>query len=119
MRKRGSRRLHLRRRHRHRRTPRHLGCPYRACRRRMSTPSVSNDAAVPHAQIRSKSMQTWEVANQKGGVGKTSTVVTIGATLALRGHRVLLVDLDPHGSLTSYLGMDSDLVACSAYRLFM
>ena len=64
-------------------------------------------------------MQTWVVANQKGGVGKTTTVVTIGASLALRGHRVLLVDLDPHGSLTSYFGMDPDLVAGSAYRLFM
>lgn len=64
-------------------------------------------------------MQTWVVANQKGGVGKTTTVVTIGASLALRGHRVLLVDLDPHGSLTSYFGFDLDAVQGSVYRLFM
>lgn len=63
-------------------------------------------------------MQTWVVANQKGGVGKTTTVVTIGASLALRGQRVLLVDLDPHGSLTSYFGFDLDTVENSAYRLF-
>ena len=64
-------------------------------------------------------MKTWVVANQKGGVGKTTTVVTMGASLARRGHRVLLVDLDPHGSLTSYFGLEPDEVAGSAYRLFM
>ena len=63
-------------------------------------------------------MQTWVVANQKGGVGKTTTVVTIGASLALRGQRVLLVDLDPHGSLTSYFGFNLDTVESSAYCLF-
>lgn len=64
-------------------------------------------------------MQTWVVANQKGGVGKTTTVVTMGALLALRGYRVLLVDLDPHGSLTAYFGLDPDVVGGSAYQLFV
>src|SRR3569623_798571 len=64
-------------------------------------------------------MQTWVVANQKGGVGKTTTVVTVGAALTQRGYRVLLVDLDPHGSLTAYFGLDPDSVDGSAYQLFM
>ena len=51
-------------------------------------------------------MKVWAVANQKGGVGKTTTTITLGSILAKRGGRVLLVDLDPHGSLTSYLGSD-------------
>src|SRR3569623_3118099 len=63
-------------------------------------------------------MQTWVVANQKGGVGKTTTVVTVGAALTQRGYRVLLVDLDPHGSLPAYFGLDPDSVDGSAYQLF-
>lgn len=46
------------------------------------------------------------VANQKGGVGKTSTVMNLGAALAERGHRTLLIDLDPQGSLTAMAGAD-------------
>jgi chromosome partitioning protein len=46
------------------------------------------------------------VLNQKGGVGKTTTAVNLGAALALRGRRVLLVDLDPQSNLTDHLGVD-------------
>jgi chromosome partitioning protein len=46
------------------------------------------------------------VANQKGGVGKTTTTANLGSSLALRGQRVLLVDLDPQGNLTSAFGLD-------------
>ncbi len=63
-------------------------------------------------------MRIWAVANQKGGVGKTTTVVALGGLLAERGKRVLLVDLDPHGSLTSWFGYDPDTLDHSVFDLF-
>src|SRR5690625_118495 len=54
---------------------------------------------------------TIAVANQKGGVGKTTTVASVGAALAEGGHRVLLVDMDPQGSLTFSLGIDPEDLA--------
>ena len=53
-------------------------------------------------------MVIWTVANQKGGVGKTTTTVTLGGLLAQRGYKVLLVDTDPHASLTYYFGIDAE-----------
>lgn len=69
-------------------------------------------------ELKDLHMETWVVANQKGGVGKTTTAITLGALLSSRGKRVLLVDLDPHGSLTAYLRYDPDTVEGSVYELF-
>ena len=51
-------------------------------------------------------MQIWAVANQKGGVGKTTSTLALGRALCLRSKRVLLIDLDPHASLTRAFGVD-------------
>ncbi|MGM0592949.1 MAG: ParA family protein [Pseudomonadota bacterium] len=63
-------------------------------------------------------MQVWSIANQKGGVGKTTTTISLAGLLAQRGQRVLMVDLDPHGSLTTYCGYDPDTIETSVYSLF-
>lgn len=64
-------------------------------------------------------MRIWAIANQKGGVGKTTSVVSLGGLLAKEGKRVLVMDLDPHGSLTSYFKLDPDNIEQSVFDLFM
>lgn len=63
-------------------------------------------------------MKIWAVANQKGGVGKTTTAVSLAGHLVTQGSRVLLVDMDPQGSMTSYFGFDPDDMPKSIYSLF-
>ena len=53
-------------------------------------------------------MRVWTIANQKGGVGKTTTSLALATELAARGSRVLMVDLDPHASLTRAFGVAAD-----------
>ncbi len=65
-----------------------------------------------------QALDIWTVANQKGGVGKTTTTVALGGLAAESGQRVLFVDLDPHGSLTSYFGQDPDTINNSVFNLF-
>ncbi|SHI10321.1 ParA family protein [Ferrimonas marina] len=64
-------------------------------------------------------MKVWTVVNQKGGVGKTTSVVTLAGLLAARGKRVLMVDTDPHASLGYYLGLDPEELPASLFDLFI
>ena len=59
--------------------------------------------------------QTIACANQKGGVGKTTTVINLGTYLALGGLRVLIVDVDPQGNATSGLGVDRSSLEGTLY----
>ncbi|NHI00174.1 ParA family protein [Oceanimonas sp. MB9] len=64
-------------------------------------------------------MIVWTVANQKGGVGKTTSVVALAGLLAQRNKRVLLIDTDPHGSLTAYLDYNQDGLSHTLFDLFL
>jgi chromosome partitioning protein len=61
----------------------------------------------------------YAVVNQKGGVGKTTTVVNLSAFLALAGQRVLVVDLDPQGNASSGLGIDRSTLKASTYDVLI
>jgi chromosome partitioning protein len=63
--------------------------------------------------------QTIACANQKGGVGKTTTVVNLATDLAIDGERVLVVDLDPQGNATSGFGIDRAALAVTLYDVIL
>jgi len=64
-------------------------------------------------------MRAWAIANQKGGVGKTTTSLCLARGLATAGNRVLLLDLDPHASLTRAFEIPADPPPSGTHDLFV
>ncbi len=91
-----------------------------------STPEVDGPTGRPMPQFPVPSLlvehgpaRVVAVCNQKGGVGKTTTTINLGAALAAHGRRVLLVDFDPQGSLSVGLGMDAHNLEKSIYDVLL
>lgn len=64
-------------------------------------------------------VQIISVANQKGGVGKTTTTINLGASIANHGYKVLIVDIDPQGNATSGLGIEKSTVDKDIYNVLI
>jgi chromosome partitioning protein len=66
-----------------------------------------------------RSAQIFCIANQKGGVGKTTTAINLAAGLATQGQRVLLIDLDPQGNATMGSGIDKSTLTSNLYQVLI
>mgnify|MGYP005859040393 CR=1 FL=1 len=87
-----------------------------------ATASVSAPEMIAHPQPERSErthVRVLALANQKGGVAKTTTALNLGVALRELGHRVLLVDLDPQGNLTMSQGMNPDVIERSMFDVLV
>lgn len=80
---------------------------------------IAPEPPVPAARYPRGAVRVIALMNQKGGVGKTTTCVNLGAALAHMGQRVLLIDLDPQAHLSLHLGVEPDSLQKSMYHLLV
>jgi chromosome partitioning protein len=85
----------------------------------VTAPAVEPGARKPHPASLRPLPRVIAVANQKGGVGKTTTTVNLGAGLAELGFRVLIIDLDPQGNATTGLGINQRNLESSVYDVLL
>ncbi len=83
----------------------------------VALPSVQREGSAPTPQ--DTATRVIALANQKGGVAKTTTTLNLGVALSETGHRVLIIDLDPQGNLTMSQGLNPDVIERSMFDVLV
>jgi Mrp family chromosome partitioning ATPase len=83
----------------------------------VASPSIQRHDAAPTPQ--GAATRVIALANQKGGVAKTTTTLNLGVALREMGHRVLIIDLDPQGNLTMSQGLNPDVIERSMFDVLV